>query len=345
MLIRRIIVLVIGFILDACFGDPVWLYHPVRIIGNLISFLEKLILPCCKKNKVKERVGGFILVLLVLILSVLIPAILLALAYKLHVIVGMVLEGFWVYQLLAAKGLWQESQKVKKALWVDLESGRRAVSMIVGRDTDSLDETGVIKATVETVAENTSDGIVAPLVFMTAFGAVGGFFYKAVNTMDSMIGYRNDKYEYFGTFGAKLDDFCNYIPARISALFMIVATGLCEAFGKVGSKLNKESAKNFYSIGDAYRIWRRDRRNHKSPNSAQTESVCAGALQIQLAGPACYFGKLHEKPYIGDDIRPIEAEDINRACVLMYLTSVITLVFCVGVLLIVNFSFTGFEFP
>ena len=180
--------------------------------------------------------------------------------------------------------------------------------MIVGRDTENLTEEGVTKAAVETVAENTSDGVTAPLLFLLLGGASFGFLYKAVNTMDSMLGYKNEKYLYFGRFPAKMDDVFNYIPSRVTALFMIAAAFLTEM-----------DAKN------AWMIWRRDRRKHASPNSAQTESVCAGALRVRLAGDAVYFGKLHKKEYLGDPLRPIEPEDIRRAGRLMYVTAFLVL--------------------
>lgn len=334
MLAGRIIVICIGCILDLCFGDPGWIYHPICMIGNLIHFLTKKMLPLCNKEKHKERMAGVVLVVIVLFLSVTIVTGLLILAYRVHPVLGICLESFWCFQLLAAKSLRQESKKVFDALKVNLSEAQRAVSMIVGRDTESLDEKGVIKAAVETVAENTSDGVVAPLLFITLFGVPGGFFYKAVNTMDSMVGYRNETYQYFGTAAAKLDDICNWVPARLSAVFMIAATGICSVFpwktkGEKELSVDKNKEQEYYSAKNAWRIWLRDRRKHKSPNSAQTESVCAGGLKLQLAGDASYFGKRYEKPFIGDDIRPIEPEDINRAGRLMYVTSLLAWIFCV----------------
>ena len=191
--------------------------------------------------------------------------------------------------------------------------------MIVGRDTKDLTDLGITKAAVETVAENTSDGIIAPLFYMVLGGGTGIFLYKAVNTMDSMVGYKNDKYINFGRTAARLDDVCNYIPARLSACFMIAAGYVLEAAEGTGMRLRKraESEKHHYSGRGGILIFRRDRYNHKSPNSAQTESVCAGVLGIQLAGNAFYFGKLYEKPTIGDADRSVEYEDIRRANTLM----------------------------
>ncbi|GAA0798793.1 adenosylcobinamide-phosphate synthase CbiB [Faecalicatena orotica] len=297
-----------GFILDFLFGDPVWLYHPIRLIGALIAFLEKQFRRICKDQKNAQFVAGGLLGILVVLVSVVVPCLFLYAAGRVHPVLRFLLESFWCWQLLAAKGLKQESMKVyaevKKG---DLPGARKAVSMIVGRDTQCLDEAGVVKAAVETVAENTSDGVTAPLLFMMIGGAPLGFFYKAVNTMDSMIGYKDEKYLYLGRCAAKMDDVLNYIPARLSAFLMIAAAWVLKMDAR-----------------GAWRIYLRDRRKHASPNSAQTEAVCAGALQIRLAGDAWYFGKLYKKDYIGDDIRPVEAEDIPRADRLMYGTAVLT---------------------
>lgn len=316
---ERIIIIAAGFLLDLLFGDPYWLYHPVRGIGQVITWTEKVLQKLFKyrsereSDRGKKRGAGVILVLAVLVFSVGIPAAVLIAAGRIHPCLKTGLSCFWCYQLLAMKSLRTESMKVFRALKSgDMEQARTAVSMIVGRDTKNLDEAGITKAAVETVAENTSDGVIAPLCYMLLFGVLGGFFYKAVNTMDSMIGYKNDKYCYFGTAAAKLDDICNFIPARIAAVFMIAAAFLLGYDGK-----------------NAARIYRRDRYQHASPNSAQTEAVCAGALSVQLAGDAYYFGKLYHKPTIGDDVRRIEAEDIKRANRLLYGTSVITV--CVGI--------------
>ncbi len=277
--------------------------------GTLISKLEKF-----TRNHFKNlRRGGVFLGGATLILSTGIPFLILFLSYKLNTILGIVVESIFCYYLIAPKCLRDESMKVYRAIKEnDTEKARKAVSMIVGRDTKCLDESGIIRAAVETVAENTSDGVTAPIMYMSLGGAVFGFFYKAVNTMDSMIGYKNPKYADLGRFAARLDDVMNYIPSRLTALVMIVSAHILGMNGR-----------------NAYKIWKRDRRKHASPNSAQTESVCAGALDIRLAGDAYYFGKLYKKEYIGDDSRPVENEDIRRANRLMYCTSVIVLLFSV----------------
>lgn len=317
-MIERIIIICVGFFLDLLFGDPYWLYHPIRGIGQIISWTEKLLQNLLKYRSGREadigkkRLAGVLLVLAVLLFSVGVPAAVLAAAGSIHPCLKTGISCFWCYQLLAMKSLKTESMKVFAALKTgDIERARTAVSMIVGRDTQNLDEAGITRAAVETVAENTSDGVIAPLCYMLLFGVLGGFFYKAINTMDSMIGYKNDKYRYFGTAAAKLDDICNFLPSRIAAVCMIGAAFLLGLDGK-----------------NALSIYRRDRNMHASPNSAQTEAVCAGALSIQLAGDAYYFGKLYHKPTIGDGKRKIEAEDIKRANRLLYGTSVIVL--CVG---------------
>ena len=297
---------VTGFLLDFLFGDPVWLYHPVRLIGKLISFLEKRLRRGSEKQK--EILGG-VLWLCVSVLSFTIPFVCLAAAQKIHPMIRFLLESFWCYQIFAARSLTKESKKVYRCLKEqDLKAARKAGSMIVGRDTENLTEEGVIKAAVETVAENTSDGVTAPLFYMMLGGAPLGFLYKAVNTMDSMLGYKNEKYLYFGKIPAKLDDIFNYIPARLTALTMICASFLAGMDGK-----------------NAKKIYLRDRNKHACPNAAQTESVCAGALRIRLAGDAVYFGKLYKKEFIGEALRPIEPEDILKSGRLMYMTTILML--------------------
>ena len=311
-------VCLIGMILDWIFGDPVWLYHPVRIIGKWISFLEKILRKFAgdqEGNEKKLLIAGGILWILVILASAAVPMGILYLAEKLSPCAAFVLECFWCYQLLAARSLGKESKKVyKKLIQDDLSGARLAVSMIVGRDTENLTVEGVTKAAVETVAENTNDGVIAPLIYMLIGGPILGFVYKAVNTMDSMLGYENEKYLYFGRVAAKMDDVAGFIPARISALLMILASCLLGMDGK-----------------NALWIWKRDRRKHASPNAAQTEAVCAGALQVQLAGDAWYFGKKHEKDTIGDPIRNIEPKDILRSEKLMIGTEVLTFLLFGGI--------------
>ena len=306
----KILALPAGFVLDLIFGDPRWLYHPVCLIGKLISLLEKGSRRIFPKSQKGELAGGCLEVLLVCGLCFLVPFGILHVLYGWQPWLGFLLETFWCYQLLATKSLKTESMKVYDRLVNGtLEEARYAVSMIVGRDTKSLTPEGVTKAAVETVAENASDGIIAPMFYMAIGGAPFMFLYKGINTMDSMLGYKNDRYLYFGRCAAKLDDAANYIPARVSGWLMVAGT----LFVGLDTK-------------NAAKIYRRDRRNHASPNSAQTEAAMAGALDVQLAGNAYYFGKLYEKPTIGDAIRKVEAEDIPRANRLLYSTSVLGMV-------------------
>lgn len=305
-----LIALLLGYILDLLIGDPYFMWHPIRAVGWLISKLDKALRGDGPSDKKRDRPRGVILVILVVLITTIIPGGILFGLYAWNVYAGLAVEAWFCYWILATKSLKDESMKVAKALDSEgLDAGRHAVSMIVGRDTAELSEEGVVKAAVETVAENTGDGVIAPMLYMAIGGATLGFFYKAVNTMDSMVGYKNDRYMYFGTAAAIFDDILNYIPARLAAYFMIFA-----------SVLTRMNASN------AVRIFKRDRYNHASPNSAQTEAVMAGALSIRLAGDAYYFGKLHKKKFIGDAIRPVEVADIARANRLMYVTSMVGII-------------------
>lgn len=305
-----LLAVILGFVIDRILGDPAWLYHPVRLIGKWIEVLEAALRKMAGKEKGKLLICGAVLWFAVAVVSTGIPLGLLTLARKVHPACGFLLESFWCGQILAGKSLKTESKKVyDKLAERDLPGARYAVSMIVGRDTENLSEEGVTKAAVETVAENTSDGVIAPLLYLLLGGATLGFFYKAVNTMDSMVGYRNEKYQYFGRFAARMDDVCNYLPARIAAVLMIGSAWIWRMDGK-----------------NAWKIYLRDRKKSASPNAAQTESVCAGALRVQLGGDAWYFGRLHHKETLGDPVRAVEPMDIRRAGRLMDGTAVLCLV-------------------
>lgn len=324
----HIIAFLLGFLLDLLLGDPYCFPHPIRLIGNLITGLEKrLIGKAEQRSEKRELKVGIVLVIMVLLTTVIVTALVLAGAYGIHPYLGVLVETIMTYQILATKCLKVESMKVYKSLKKEgVKAARKAVSMIVGRDTESLDEEGVAKAAIETVAENTSDGVIAPMLYTALGGPILGFFYKAVNTMDSMVGYKNEKYLYFGRAAAKLDDAINFLPARISAYLMILAAFI--------------GGKNFNGK-QAYKIYKRDNRNHASPNSAQTESVCAGALGVQLAGDASYFGKVVKKPYIGDHLRKVEYEDIKRVNHLMYLTAWICEILCLILMVTITWSLEG----
>ena len=304
--------LVIGFCIDLLIGDPHSIPHPVVGIGKLISALEKRLRRLFPKTDRGEIAAGGVLWVLVVVICTAIPAGILYLCHQISPWLHLAAESLMCWQILATKSLKDETMKVYAALESgDLEKSRRAVSMIVGRDTARLDDAGVTRAAVETVAENTSDGVVAPMLFLALGGAPLGFFYKAVNTMDSMLGYVEMPYKNIGLVPAKMDDLANYLPSRLSALLMLAA-GFLLGF----------DAKN------GWRIFRRDRFNHASPNSAQTESVCAGLLGVRLAGDAWYHGVLHRKKYIGDGTREIAHRDILLACRLLYLTAFLTLLLC-----------------
>ena len=319
MLKYRAIVMLGAFVLDLLLGDPTWLPHPVIMMGKLIGFLEDRLRRIFPKTDRGERIAGIVLVLIVCLVCFGIPFLVVWFAYRLQPYVGVALEIFFCGQLLAARSLRSESMKVyERLINGTLDEARYAVSMIVGRDTENLSREGVIRAAVETVAENTSDGVIAPMFYMALGGAPLMFLYKAINTMDSMLGYKNDRYLWFGRCAAKLDDAANYVPARLSALLMIAA-----------------SAAGF-DPANAFRIYKQDRRKHASPNSAQTESVMAGALHIQLAGDASYFGKIYKKPFIGKPDREVEDEDIPRACRLMYFTSFLGLSAFEGMAFVLN---------
>ena len=371
----HIIAFFAGFVLDCILGDPYCFPHPVKFIGKLISFLENKYLgpkpPRSIKTETtaeeseeklseevtnetldetaekateeeakkesdqkalspeakKKREQGRTTVLIVLLCTVAVTDVLFWGSYYLHPILGCVIETILTYQILAAKCLRVESMKVYKALKTGtIEDARKAVSMIVGRDTDQLDEAGVTKAAVETVAENTSDGVIAPMLYLAIGGPILGMLYKAINTMDSMIGYKNERYLDFGRAAAKLDDVVNFLPSRISAWLMIFA---CPFLG------------DHFIASEGKRIYLRDRRKHASPNSAQTESVCAGALGIQLAGDASYFGKIVHKPTIGDGRRKVNPEDIPLANRLMYGATILCLLLCIALMLLACYFVFG----
>lgn len=306
--------LVCGFVLDALLGDPYCMPHIIRFIGNLIAWAERMLRKAFAATPRGERAAGVALVAIVTAVSCGTSLAVLWLAGLVSPWLAFVVESLVCYQMIAAKQLRIEAMRVHDALCDEgLPAARTAVSMIVGRDTAELDEAGVTRAAVETVAENTSDGVVAPLLFMALGGAPAGVLYKAVNTMDSMVGYVNDRYRYFGTAAAKLDDVLNWVPARLTGALMCLVAPLVGLDGR-----------------GAWRVFLRDRLRHASPNSAHPEAACAGALGVQLAGPASYFGVLHEKPTIGDATRPIGPEDIVRANRLLTATSVATLLLCVA---------------
>lgn len=316
MLKYTFITVIIGFMIDFIIGDPHSFPHPVRLIGRMISALEKITRCIFGDTKNGQLIGGAVLWIIVCALSFCVPFAVVFAAYRLNKWLYIAVSAVMSWQCVAARQLMRESMAVKKALETGgIGAARKAVSMIVGRDTDALDEDGIIRAAVETVAENASDGVIAPLFYLMLGGAPLGFLYKAVNTMDSMLGYKNERYIFFGRFAARADDVFNFIPSRISAVLLLFAAFILRLDFK-----------------NALKIYKRDRKNHSSPNAAQTESVCAGALGVRLAGDAYYFGKLYKKPTIGDSKREINSGDIKTANIMMYTAAFAFLAMCAAVI-------------
>lgn len=319
-----------GFVLDLILGDPRWgLVHPVVVIGWFITAIKeriwRILYGCSykvmrrkiKQKKIKrrplaEKISGFVLTFLIVEGTFIVVWQILNFAEMIHPAVKFVVETYFVYKILATKSLKTESMKVYQKLKEnDLEGARKELSYLVGRDTMELDEREVAKADVETIAENTADGVIAPMLYIALGGIPFGLTYKAINTLDSMVGYRNAEFKYIGFASAKLDDIFNYIPSRLAAGLMIAASAILRLDWK-----------------EALRIFKRDRYNHLSPNSAQTESVAAGALGIRLGGTHTYFGKPVEKPTIGDDTREVTPEDIKKTNQLLYVSAGLNLVVC-----------------
>lgn len=304
--------LTIGFILDLIIGDPNNPVHPVRIIGRLCSFLEKIMRKVFKNSL---KLAGLIVWILTVVVTFLVTFLIVDAARKFNLYFGIILEGIIIYMCISSKGLVVEGRKVIKYLLKnDIEGARKQLSYIVGRDTQSLDEKGIVRAVVETIAENMSDGVIAPIFYAGIFGAPLAMAYKAVNTMDSMFGYKNDKYMEFGFFPAKLDDVFNYIPARITGIIIVISSFILR-----------------YDYKNSFRIYKRDRYNHTSPNSAHPEAAMAGALDVQLGGANYYFGKLVEKPTIGDKLKEIEIKDVESTARILYLSAFISYIIMIAI--------------
>ena len=334
-----------GIFVDLIVGDPAFLLHPVQIIGKLIELLERVLRRGERESSAIGFVLGIVEVLGVTSVTGIVSFGICYIAYRINTYLLLAVMIVMCWQCIAAKSLRDAALAVYAPLSKgDVEGARKAVSMIVGRDTQSLDDKGITKAAVETVAENTNDGVICPLFYQMLGGPVLSFIYKAVSTMDSMIGYKNERYMYFGRFAAKTDDVFAYVPARLSAAFMIAGTAALEVLGRAFGAKNSDGCgadkdgNTFtgYSTKGAIRIFIRDRYNHASPNSAQCESVCAGALGLKLAGPASYFGKIHDKQFIGDETRIIEPDDIKRSIVLMNVTTLFSTIIYIVIICIVK---------
>ncbi|EDT76725.1 cobalamin biosynthesis protein [Clostridium butyricum] len=308
--------LTIGFILDLLIGDPNNPFHPVRGIGLLASKLETIFRKLLKNSL---KIAGLIVWMITIILTFAITYGIIFVCMKINKYLGIIVQGIIIYFCISAKGLVVEGYKVIKYLNEgNIEKSRKQLSYIVGRDTESLDSKGITRAVIETIAENMSDGVIAPILFAGIFGAAGSMAYKAVNTMDSMFGYKNEKYIKFGYFPAKLDDLFNYIPARVTGILIIIS-----------SFFLKRDYKN------SFKIYKRDRYNHTSPNSAHPEAAMAGALDIQLGGANYYFGKIVEKPVIGDKIKDIEINDVKKTAEILYLSAVMGFILMVIIKVII----------
>lgn len=308
----------LGFLLDLIIGDPQNPIHPIRIIGSLCKTIEKFFRKILKKSL---KVAGLMTWISVILIVFLFNYYLLKGAYAINNIFGVVLASIMIYFCISTKALKVEGLKVVKYIIKDdIEGARKQLSYIVGRDTENLDKESILKAVVETVAENMSDGVIAPLFYAGIGGTPLAFLYKAVNTMDSMFGYKNDKYYDFGYFPAKLDDVFNYIPARLTGYFTVVIAFVLGLDYK-----------------NSFKIYNRDKNNHSSPNSAHPEAAVAGALGVRLGGVNYYFGKLVEKPTIGDNLEKVDLNKVNQTNRILYGVSILGYIMTVIIRCILNF--------
>ncbi|MCK4258119.1 MAG: cobalamin biosynthesis protein CobD [Halanaerobiales bacterium] len=303
---EKVIIIGMAVLLDWVFGDPYWLPHPIRGIGWLIKKIERGV----TKLKINKRIQGVILWLGVIIITFYVSRLFLRMLELMHPVFYIVGQIVLLYTCLAAKCLEQESRKVMNQLEKgDLKEARKLLSYLVGRETDKLTKRSVIRATIETVAENIVDGVLSPLFYAFIGGVPLALTYKAVNTLDSMVGYKNEKYLELGWASARMDDWANFIPARVSAMLIPIAV--------------------FITKGDAissFMIMLRDRKNHSSPNAGHPEAAVAGGLSIRLGGSNRYFGKIVEKATLGDRVKPVKEGMISQTNHIMYLTEILALV-------------------
>lgn len=302
------IYLYLAFLIDLIIGDPYFLPHPIRFIGFLISQTEKTVRSIAK-TPLQQKIGGFFVATVPVIITVFIVVLILEIC-KINNILYAIINTYLIFSCIATKCLKDEAKKVYNALQNnDIQLARKRISYLVGRNTENLSEEEIIRATVETVAENTSDGVVAPIFYASIGGAPLAFFYKTVNTLDSMVGYINEKYKDIGFFSAKIDDALNFIPARITGFLFVLASFICGL-----------------SYKNSFKVLKRDRLNHKSPNAGYPEAAVAGALGIRLGGASYYFGEKIEKPTIGDNLKKPEKEDILKAIKLMYVSAFLSII-------------------
>ena len=292
----------ISFILDLIFGDPEKIRHPVQIIGKMITFLEKKLY-----GKKGSFAGGVVLGILVVASTFFVMYGFVKLTKIVKVLE--ILEIYLMYTVFSVKSLAREGKRVYKILKLgNLKVAREKLSYLVSRDTEKMDKVMIIRSTMETISENMVDGVIAPMFYMFFGGLPLAMAYKAINTLDSMVGYKNKKYAKFGMFSAKLDDMANFVPARISGIFITMASYTLR-----------------YNYKNAWKIFKRDRKNHASPNSAHPESAVAGALGVQFGGKVSYFGKEVKKPTIGDKLKEFRLDDIKKNILLMYMTSFVSI--------------------
>lgn len=306
---RHLASIALGYLLDLLIGDPYWFPHPVRLMGWFINKSQKWIRKVCKTKK-SLKIGGVILLLSTTLLTMGALLLIMTGLKALSPVIAFIGQVLFCWMILSTKSLAYEANMVKKALEAGLEEGRNRVAYIVGRDTATLSEQEVIKATIETVAENTTDGIVSPLFYLCIGGIYAGMVFKAVSTLDSMVGYTSKKYRQMGWASAKTDDFLNFVPARITGYLMVLSAWLLQL-----------------DFRNSYKIMKRDHANHKSPNCAWSESSVAGAMGIQLGGTHFYFGEEVYKPTIGDHTRLATKMDIRTTNSIMYITSLLSLFF------------------
>ena len=307
-----------AYIIDILIGDPRWCPHPVVIMGKGISYLERVIRTCFSRGHLKA--GGVILWFVVVLITYFVTWGIVAVSLRLHFLLGTAAMVLLASLTLATRSLYQESRLVMDHLNAGhIEEARRSLSMIVGRDTANLDEAGILRAVIETVSENLSDGIVAPMFYLAVGGLPLAMTYKAVNTLDSMVGYKDAKYIDIGCFSAKTDDVLNWVPARITGFIIVIASFILR-----------------FNWRDSWRIMRRDGRNHPSPNSGIPEAAVAGALGIQLGGKISYFRKIACKPTIGDRLKETDKKDVKKAWAIMFTSSLLMAVICIITLWIIK---------